>query len=259
MNRHFRYLVCALPLFAVTVVSAIAHDMWIAPASFVVGRGDIAALTFPSAHVFPASDGVYVDKKTMVDTRLISPSGKSGSLTGWEGDVLRTGKLEEEGTYLVLSGNRGGFYTKTTDGTSERKPKNEVRNAATGTFSKKFTKALLTVGKGGGAAFAGVAGHELEIIPLENPSLLRAGDRLSVRVLLNGKPYKTEINATYDSFSLEKNVFAYTVKTDEDGIAKIKLMKKGAWLLKAVNKVPYADPKKADTQSYTATLTFAVE
>jgi len=245
-------------LIATAFISASAHDMWIAPESYNLKKGEALKATFPSAHVFPATDKEYVKKDTMTDTTIITPKGKSGKVSSWKEDTLQSRKLNEEGTYLIVSGNNGGFYTKTTDGKSERKPKDEVSNAAKGTYSKKFTKSLISVGNAGGSAFSKVTGQALEIIPLENPALLKTGDQLSVKVLLNGKPYETELNATYDTYSKEKNAFAQKVKTDSNGVGRIKLSNNGAWLLRTVNKVPYSDPKKADEQSYTATLTFSI-
>jgi len=246
-------------IIATAFISASAHDMWIAPEMYNLKKGESVKATFPSAHVFPADDNKYVEKQTMADTMIISPIGKKSKLNSWKEDILQSKTLNEEGTYLIISGNKGGFYTKTTDGKSEKKPKNEVSNAAKGTYSKKFTKSLITVGNAGGTSFSKVTGQDLEIIPLVNPALLKAGDQISVKVLLNGKPYETELNATYDTYSKEKNVFAQKVKTDSNGVGKIKLSNTGAWLVRAVNKVPYSDPKKADEQSYTATLTFSIK
>ena len=65
-----------------------------------------------------------VEKQTMADTMIISPIGKKSKLNSWKEDILQSKTLNEEGTYLIISGNKGGFYTKTTDGKSEKKPKN---------------------------------------------------------------------------------------------------------------------------------------
>lgn len=254
-----RIIILTALLITTAIISASAHDMWIAPESYNLIKGENAKATFPYGHVFPAEDKEYTKKETMIDTTIITPKGKNIKLNTWKGEVLQSKKLKEEGTYLMVSGNKGGFYTKTTDGKSERKPKNEVSNAAKGTYSKKFTKSVITVGNAGGAAFSRVTGQPLEIVPLDNPALLKNGDQISVKVLLNGKPYETELKATYDTYSKEKNAFAQTIKTDSNGIGIIKLTKNGAWLVRAVNKVPYSNPEKADEQSYTATLTFSIK
>ena len=54
--------------------------------------------------------------------------------------------------------------------------------------SAKFAKTLLQVGVGGAPAFSRSAGQAIELIPLENPLALHAGDTARVRVLFGGKP-----------------------------------------------------------------------
>ncbi len=239
--------------------AAFSHDMWIAPENFSIKKGEVLKMSFPSDHKFPAADRVFVEKDTMTDTLVVTPKGKKIKLSNWEGDVLKSAKLSEAGTFVIASGKKGGFSTKTTDGKYEKKAKDEIKNPAKSTFSKKFTKAIVTVANPGGSSFSKPVGHELEIVPLNDPSLIKGGDSIDIKILLNGKPYETEIDATYDTFSAGKNVFAEKIKSGKEGIAKLKLSKSGAWLLRVSNKTPYIDQKKADEQSYTATLTFSIK
>jgi len=81
-------------------------------------------------------------------------------------------------------------------------------------------KAILSVGEEQGAVDSKV-GHPLEIIPMANPAELSAGDYLPIQLLLHGKPYKGKIFATYMGFSTEKDVFAYTSKTDRQGRGQV--------------------------------------
>ena len=100
----------------------------------------------------------------------------------------------------------------------------------------------------------------MEIIPLKNPASLRAGDYLPFRVLINGKPFKGDIFATYAGFSNEKNVFAYATKTDKNGFGKIKILQAGTtWLIKAGFEQPYPDTSECDVESFCSTLTFAID
>jgi len=121
-----------------------------------------------------------------------------------------------------------------------------------------FAKAVVDVEKGGGKNLTKPVGHTLEIVPLEDPADLREGDYMPVKVLYNNEPLKTELYATYVGFSTE-NAWAYTTKTNKQGMGRIKMLKSGIWLIKAGHTVPYPDPEECDQYSYSATLTFEVK
>ena len=120
------------------------------------------------------------------------------------------------------------------------------------------TKAVVNVGKERGNVDTPI-GHPMEIIPLENPAELRAGDYMPVQVLLKGKPFKGNIYATYIGLSTQKNTFAYTTSTDKKGKGEIKLLCCGVWMIKADHEEPYPDQSECDVESFVATLTFEVK
>ncbi|NJL58947.1 MAG: DUF4198 domain-containing protein [Desulfobacteraceae bacterium] len=126
-------------------------------------------------------------------------------------------------------------------------------------FSEKYAKSLFTVGTAGGHAFSKVLGHTMEIVPLNDPATLKEGDELSVKVLLEGKPASTYIYGTYAGFSKEANTFGYTTRTDKDGVAKIRLIRSGTWLLVVKQEMPYPDTAECDKKSCAATLTFQIK
>ena len=70
---------------------------------------------------------------------------------------------------------------------------------------------------------------------------------------------RTVIFGTYDTFTDEANTFGYTTRTDKEGIANIKLIHNGTWLLIAKDEAPYPDTSVCDLQRWAATLTFYVD
>jgi uncharacterized GH25 family protein len=99
----------------------------------------------------------------------------------------------------------------------------------------------------------------MEIVPVQDPSTLKVGSMLEVKVLFEGNPAKsTVVYGTYAGFSDVPGTFAYTTSTDKEGIAKIKILKKGVWLLVAKREDPYKDLAVCDKQAYSGSITFQV-
>jgi uncharacterized GH25 family protein len=81
-------------------------------------------------------------------------------------------------------------------------------------------------------------------------------------VLHNGKPLDESVMvyATYMGFSNKTDVFAYTAwASSKKGIAEIRLLQPGTWMVFTNHKLPYPDAESADQYSYQATLTFEVK
>lgn len=94
---------------------------------------------------------------------------------------------------------------------------------------------------------------------MKDPSLLKTGDVLPVKVMLEGKPARTYVYGTYASFSEMKDTFAYTARTDKNGVAKIKMIHDGVWLLIARQEQAYPDAAECDKQRWAASLTFEIK
>jgi len=59
-------------------------------------------------------------------------------------------------------------------------------------------------------------------------------------------------------FAPENKNSADTTYTDKEGVAKIKLLKSGTWLLLVKQEMAYPDAAECDKKSCAATLTFQV-
>ncbi len=86
----------------------------------------------------------------------------------------------------------------------------------------------------------------------------RAGDELAFKILLDGKPLKSQVYATYDGFSRRYMAFAYVAETLDDGIAHVKISSPGVWMVR-VEKRLEANAKDYDVLSLKATLVFSVQ
>jgi uncharacterized GH25 family protein len=246
-------------ILGVASIPASAHFMWINVGDYTPSIERPIKFTIGWGHSFASPVGNVLYKQEGLDKIfMLDPNGNKLKIEPINEIEFKVEKpLKKEGAYLALAKRKGGFFTKTTEG-YKRQSKKGLKNVIQCGYYGMYAKAIVDVGERGGKILSKQIGHTLEIIPLKDPADLRQGDYLSVKVLYKNKPLRTELSATYVGFSTE-NAWAYTTRTNKEGIGKIKILKSGIWLIKVGHKVPYPDPKECDQYSYTATLTFEVK
>ncbi|BCB95957.1 hypothetical protein JZK55_08790 [Dissulfurispira thermophila] len=140
-----------------------------------------------------------------------------------------------------------GFWSKTPDG-YKNKPKKEVPDAVESSHSIKYSKAILKWSN----RFSKPLGMQMEIVPLKNPFSLKAGDKLPLKVFLDGKIAEgVSINAG----SYHKD----DMKTDKNGMAEVEIEKAGFQIIAASIKIPLKDNPNVDFLSISANITFEVK
>ncbi|MDR3154896.1 MAG: DUF4198 domain-containing protein [Deltaproteobacteria bacterium] len=102
----------------------------------------------------------------------------------------------------------------------------------------------------------------LEIVPLANPSGLKAGGSLPVQVLFEGKPlHKATVLGDFRGFNPAGSwglAKAFYCQTDKDGKADFLPVKGGLWILKVRHAVAGSDDPEAAETVHLANLTFFV-
>ena len=235
--------------------AAWAHFPWINLADYTPDAGASLKMTIGWGHHYPL-DG-FLKKDALETVTLIGPGKDVPAIVHTsELELASEEGLSQEGGYIVAAQRKAGFYTKTTRG-GKAASKKGLDGVIRCSHSHMCMKAVANVGKGGKVDT--VVGHPIEIIPLENPAGLKAGDYLPVRVVLDGKPFSGDVFATYAGFSTDKNTFAYATSTDKKGRARIRLLQPGVWMIKVAHQIPYHDPAECDLESFVGTLTFCVE
>lgn len=255
MKNIFRTLLL-LGFLGLGAGNAWAHFPWVNMANYSLEKGEAAYITLGWGHRYPL--GKLLANKDVEAAFFIDPLGKKQELTATSRfEFAPLFSLNLEGSYVFAAQRKSGFYTKTTRG-GKRQSKQGLRNVITCSLSHMSMKGLATVGEKITKVDYTV-GHPLEIIPLTNPATVRAGDYLQVKVLLQGKPYYGRIYATPMGFSTAKDVFAYTAKTNRQGVGQIRILQPGVWLIKAEYRRPYPDPMVCDEEAFIATLTLEVK
>jgi len=233
-----------------------AHYPWVNSDNYSPETGDSVHITIGWGHRYPLSR--FLKKADLEHIVIVGPDGKKVDLVvASELEFEPENNLSKPGSYIVAAKRKTGFYTKTTQG-GKRQSKKGLSNVISCSLSHMSMKAILSVGEEQGAVDSKV-GHPLEIIPMANPAELSAGDYLPIQLLLHGKPYKGKIFATYMGFSTEKDVFAYTSKTDRQGRGKIRILQPGIWLIKPEHIEPYPNQDECDVEKFIATLTLEVK
>ncbi|BBO89596.1 DUF4198 domain-containing protein [Desulfosarcina ovata] len=262
MNRTQRTLFL-IALFMSSILFAtpvLAHDLWITMDNYQIDQNKTIKGTVFSSHHFPAPAADAISPERMERFLFVSPEGRQAvAADSGKGVYGSQTPFKKTGTYVAVALPVNGFSTKTPDGYQRGKSRQEVKDPIACSYSQKFAKAVFSVGKPGGDAYSKPLGHAMEIIPMKDPSLLKTGDVLPVKVLLEGKPARTIVFGTYARFTEAANTFAYATRTDKDGVAEVKMIHDGVWLLIVKAEDSYPDAAKCDQQRWAASLTFEVK
>jgi uncharacterized GH25 family protein len=91
-------------------------------------------------------------------------------------------------------------------------------------YFTKWAKLYLNPGRSD-RTFSNPLGHDIEIIPLDNPANIRRNSTIKLRVLYKGQPYaNAEVKATYDYYDYHTmDAWAKTARTDSRGEVSFRL------------------------------------
>lgn len=197
-----------------------AHDLWINVDRGYLKAGEETKFFIAFGHHYPQGDIVL--KKEDVEVIAHLPGGVNQRIDTHEEGKFRVGRVEgkEEGT-IILSAYR------------------KRKGTAATVPSEKYAKTFIQVGNRIGQILRPL-GHRIELIPLIHPRAIKPGDHLPVKVVYGGEPLSTFVYATYEGFRSEDEPFACTVKSDEKGIARIKIERMGRWMILCNHKIDFS-------------------
>ena len=251
-----------LVLLMLVPVNSYAHFLWLDVDNYTPEPGEEITISIAWGHNFPKDSEAGTDRLDKLF--IIDPDGEIIPLTitakGNEKVAAPVKiRLNKKGTNIAVLTKKTGFSSKTTQGYFN-KSKKELDGVISSSWSEASAKAIITVGSAGGNALQKKTEQRFQLILLKDPNMLKKGDNLPVKFILDNEPYRTWVYATYSGFSTERDTFAYTTRVNqEDMSAKITILEKGVWLIKAGEKIPYPNPEEADDFSFTCTLTFEVK
>lgn len=257
----------ATGLATMLVPRAAAHDLYLLPASFHTHKGATVALAFHNGDSFPESEAAPAIVR-LKDAQL---SGKAGVSTVRD---LRVSGMETTGTAVAPGDGSLWLTVRTVPNFIELAPdkflpylKEEGLDTVIGWRAghgetkrpgreryTKYAKALLQSGTPDDF-YRHPVGFPIEIVPLTDPSAVRAGGSLPVQVLVDGKPaVDLQVEAAWSSGGRSRTTIVG--RTNADGGITIPIASAGKWRLHTLRMVRCAEPKVADWESYWASLTF---
>jgi len=232
--------------------AASAHDLWLTLSGDAAQRRVVINYGHPDDRPPPVADKV-------IDLVMIRPDGKTSlrdglSMVQRKGVyVIKTRPIDDNGSALLAARYDNGFWAKTTDGTFRNATRRLIPDANESVWSGKFAKAVT----GPNAPWPTVLGHDLELVPLSDPSAVKPGQSLRLRLLFRGKPLPgAEIERGDGATPVpEKDIPRFT--TDAEGVAAVPIMKTGPHLLVVDHRVaPSASSDQADADLFNATFWF---
>jgi uncharacterized GH25 family protein len=144
----------------------------------------------------------------------------------------------------------------------EARSKNGTSDQPAAERYSKHVKTILQVGESATDSYGHRFGYPIEIVPMANPGDLIAGQTLEVLVLAEGEPVADQlVYASFPGFHShddnDSHREAASVRTDEQGVARIVLTRPGRWYVRLIRMLP-SDEEGVDYESNWATLTFEV-
>ncbi len=270
-GRCTRWVLPILAFGLALAAPASAHDTWIAATPSMVPVGGKVVVDLTSGMAFPALD--YAVRAERIERARLRLAGKvsqitkkgagphslrfplqpeaAGVATLWielapKGLDLESGKVEEYFAEIGASPESRRIWENAGPG----RKWHEVYS--------KHAKTYIRVGDpADDRSWAEPVGMELEIVPERDPTALRPGDELPVRVLRAGKPF-----AGFPvGLVREGEEHGLLQTTDAEGRTTFRLAQKGRWLLRGTDLRPAAKPGPAPTVAWESdftTLTFEI-
>lgn len=287
-SRSFVLPVLLVGATLLTATIASADDFWLVPNAFRVAVGEEVVLRGQTSSRFPTSRSAVAVER-VAEAKLMSGIADhpiAGLSIAGRSLLLRE-RPSSAGQYAIavalhprsLRESADGFRRYLdAEGAAAARQRVEREGLLVGKDSvtrryAKYAKTLVQVGSGGPRAFARPAGHVIEFVPLRDPSALRIGDTLELRLLFRGVPL-TGIPVHADVVDLDADRDAQgtgahaenggatapgTYSPDALGIVRVPLGRRGMWSIRTIHVTQAPAGSGADWDAHWGTLVFALD
>lgn len=241
-----------------------AHDFWLEPSTFDARAGKAVEVVWRQGQHFVGESLPYVDEWVDALVRIDS-KGREALRSELGRDPALALKLRTSGQTLIgFQSSR--FFTEVEpelflrylreEGLEHVAGLRQRRGEAGKPARESFLRcAKLLIGRAapGETIWRTALGFTLEIIPGADPSAIRPGEALPLKVLHRGAPVAGVLVA---AFARERPETVVTARTDAAGDVALRLPMHGFWQVKAVHLVALDADPRARWESYWASLAF---
>ena len=260
--------------FVVLLITAgaSAHDLFMKPDSYFLAPNTRATVRLLNG-TFQKSDGL-VARDRFRDISLYAPdvSGPVSQSVIWR-DEKRTTVMDIKtggsGTYLAgvstkpreidLKAAEFNDYLQhdgVPDTLAERMKLNQLKKDVRERYSK-HARAIFQVGDKLSDDYKRELNYPAEIIPQVNPYALKVGDTITVLCTVDGRPAEHQfVMAGWESRDGRMHL-SDEIRSDADGIARVRLAGAGKWYVKFIHMNSLDDPN-LNYESKWASLTFEI-
>ena len=246
-----------------------AHELWVnVPAK--AAADEVLKAEMGYGHEFPAAEPIAADRLHIFKPLQITALGGKAEDMNQQGENYQYVSKDKigKGVYWVSAIYQPTFWSKNDSGWKQQSLK-EMPDASTCQQAQMFGKALVVVGdeKVDAAAVGKPLGLGLEIVPLADPTQIKADALFPLQVYYDGKPLAgATIIATSDTFAEkdldalhdEREPQAFSIKTDKEGKANLIPLIEGLWKVKVSHKAPFEDKATCMEHSLSSTLVLPI-
>ena len=250
--------------------SASAHDFWLEPEQFQVDPQTTQTVNVRIGH--PSDRSAWsLQPERLIGVRALGPTGLTDQHQYYSpGDEALTFIPEDEGLHWVLIETQNSISELPAEAFNDYIKKEHLTAIQTDRIRQRETdlpgverysrrgKALVGVGDWMAASMDHVTqplGLTLEIIPMENPLLLQAGEALPLEVRYRGQPLA---GAQIKVIRLDEEVKPGEVLTDEAGRASVSRPAEGRWMYHVIWGTPLSESYPQDFDTIFSSMTFEV-
>jgi len=254
-----------------------AHDFWLAASPWRPDPGSRITVTANVGDRFPVPTSFTAPER--VDrVRIVGPDGEVPVVPQFRRDQNSLATDLElsrtPGTYVIVMTIKSRFIEiKAPDFATylrheglepivaERAKAGETERAGRERYSR-YAKAVVRMGDGPADHVTRPLGLSAELVPLSDPSTLRVGQSLTLRLLANAKPVSgAVVGGIYGSSKGAPDDWPLKARTNQNGEVTFVLEHAGEWLFRSVHMTRAPDPGSpaADWESSWASLAFEIQ
>jgi hypothetical protein len=254
--------------FCLFIFNANAQERWLSTTDYFSNVGDTAVLSWKQGQNL-MGDALVVRNEDVTVQILQKNSVHKGNAFVFSGEQPQLKvPLLNEGTYVVSAQLKipSNLYTPSefhryaeAYGQDETiyylDPKSKMGLSLTENLTQ-YVKVFLQAGSLRDSTYKTVLGSPMELVPENNPTHLKLGDTMRIKVLVYGKPklgVRVKVWNRVSGRSTLQNIY-----TQRDGCIEFRISSKGVWVIDSLFTEPSHQPE-IDFETQHSTLVFGVK